>query len=196
MRYENYAPLALRTAKPRATPMQDLEHALLGLATEIGEFATEVKRIPIYERVPDTAMRDHMLEELGDIQRYVPLAERALGIVRIPRPTQWTRAYIKTRARTLSTAVLMLESCVAPLLTAYLHHEDISTPFVAGNDAAGACEAIIRVCDHIASEFLATPSTMVRAWNIEKLRKRFPEAYSDEAAEARADKNGRPAAGS
>jgi hypothetical protein len=193
MRYETYAPLALRTAKPRATPMQDLEHALLGLATDIGEFATEVKRITIYERVPDTAMRDHMLEELGDIQWYVPLAERALGIVRVPRPTQWTRAYIQAKARTLSTAVLMLESCSAPLLTAYLHHEDISTPFVAGNDAAGACEAIIRVCDHIATEFFATPPTIVRAWNIEKLRKRFPEAYSDEAAEARADKGGLPA---
>jgi hypothetical protein len=193
MKYETYAPLALRTAKLRATPMQDLEHALLGLATEIGEFATEVKRIAIYERVPDAAMRDHMIEELGDIQWYVPLAERALGIVRVPRPTQWTRAYILSRARTLPTAVLMLESCFAPLLTAYLHHEDIATPFVAGNDAAGACEAIIRVCDHIASEFLDTPPTIVRALNIEKLRKRFPGAYSDEAAEARADKNGLPA---
>jgi len=191
MRYEAYVPLALRTAKLRATPMQDLEHALLGLETEIGEFATDVKRISIYDRALSPEMRDHMIEELGDVQWYVPLAQRALGIdPEVPRPTTWTRTYLANKATSLPLAVQMLETCVAPLLREYLAHEDIATPFMTGHDSAGACSTIIRICDHIASTFLDCPPTIVRAKNIEKLKQRFPAAYSNAAAEARADKRG------
>jgi hypothetical protein len=40
------------------------------------------------------------------------------------------------------------------------------------------------------AELLGTTGDQVRAQNIAKLRQRFPDAYTDAAAEARADKGG------
>lgn len=110
----SYQQNALRTEKPLETPALRSMHAALGLATEVGEYTTEVKRMVIYEKPLDDARRAHMAEELGDIMWYMAIAADALGTT--------------------------LEAI---------------------------CEA-----------------------NIAKLKQRFPDAYSNEAAEARADKAG------
>lgn len=114
MELDAYQTLAHRTAKRFPTVEMNLAHAALGIATEGGEFTTEVKRAAIYGKPVDGAVREHMLEELGDLMWYVALAASSL-------------------------------------------------------DAS---------LSHIAQR------------NIEKLRARFPAAYSDAAAEARADKGG------
>jgi NTP pyrophosphatase (non-canonical NTP hydrolase) len=113
MHLDEYQKLADRTAKKGVT-IFNLVHAQLGMTTEIGEFATEVKRVAIYEKPLTTEMREHMMEELGDLMWYVALAATALDC-------------------------------------------DLS---------------------HVAN------------MNIDKLKKRFPDKYSNEAAEARADKGG------
>lgn len=114
MDFNQYQVLANRTAKPMPDLAADLAHAALGIATEGGEFTTEVKRAAIYGKPITDEMRAHMAEELGDLLWYVALAAEKLGI----------------------------------------------------------------------------PMSAMARDNIEKLRKRFPDAYSDAAAEARADKGG------
>jgi len=80
MNLNDYQTLANRTAKPLGAMQLDLNHAALGLATEAGEFTTEVKRAVIYNKpiTPETV--EHMVEELGDTLWYIALAARALSI--------------------------------------------------------------------------------------------------------------------
>lgn len=114
MNFDQYQTNAIRTAKMFPDVASNLSHAALGLATESGEFITEVKRVSIYNKPLTDEMRQHMAEELGDLMWYIALAAQHLGI--------------------------------------------------SMNEMAEA--------------------------NIDKLRLRFPEKYSDQAAEQRADKNG------
>lgn len=114
MNFNEYQSAAVRTAKWFKHEATDLAHAALGIATEGGEFTTEVKRAAIYQKEITPEMRQHMAEELGDLLWYIALAAETLSI-----PMQ----------------------------------------------------------------------TMARE-NITKLQKRFPEKYTDQAAEGRADKGG------
>ena len=75
-----YQTEALRTARVMATPTLNLLHAQIGLATETGEFATEVKRLFAYNKPLTDDMREHMAEELGDVLWYIAVAADALGI--------------------------------------------------------------------------------------------------------------------
>ena len=108
MELRDYQFLANRTAKDLGF-RDGLIHAALGVTGESGEFADAVKRVAIYEGVPDRA---NMVEELGDLLWYI----------------------------------------------------------------AYACEV------------LGEPLEIVARDNIEKLKKRYPEAYSDFNAHARMDK--------
>lgn len=115
MTFGKYQALANRTGTVvDETLVENLNHAVLGLCTEVGEFATEVKRMKRYGKKVTDEMRSHMAEELGDTLWYIAIAAEALGI----------------------------------------------------------------------------PMGQMATENIEKLQKRFPEKYSNEAAEARADKGG------
>lgn len=78
MNFEDYRLLANRTAKNMGNRPTDLIHAALGLASEVGEFTTEVKRLAIYGRGLEPAMREHMIEEIGDILWYLNLAAEKL----------------------------------------------------------------------------------------------------------------------
>lgn len=114
MNLNEYQRLAWRTAKVFDILPMDLAHASLGLVTETGEFTTEVKRAVIYGKEISEEMRQHMVEELGDIMWYIALAATHLDT-------------------TLST---------------------------------------------------------IAKQNVAKLAERFPDKYTDQAAEARADKGG------
>lgn len=108
MELRDYQFLANRTAKDLGF-RDGLIHAALGVTGEAGEFADAVKRVAIYDGVPNRA---NMVEELGDLLWYI----------------------------------------------------------------AYACEV------------LGEPLEIVARDNIEKLKKRYPEAYSDFNAHARMDK--------
>ena len=77
MTFDEYAMLAARTAKSMGSTTADLTHAALGIHTEGGEFATEVKRAVIYNAFVDEA---RMAEELGDLLWYIALAANTLGV--------------------------------------------------------------------------------------------------------------------
>lgn len=79
MNFQEYQRLAARTAKDFRHLETDLTHAALGLATEVGEFTTVVKRAAIYDVPISAEMRVNMHEELGDILWYLALAATKLG---------------------------------------------------------------------------------------------------------------------
>lgn len=79
MNFEEYQAAAIRTARSMRSQTLDLTHAQIGLCTEVGEFATEVKRLFAYDKPLTDEALDHMAEELGDILWYVALAAQALG---------------------------------------------------------------------------------------------------------------------
>lgn len=79
MNFLEYQASALRTARSMGSTVNDLVHAQIGILTEAGEFASEVKRCAIYGAALDQAKIDHMHEELGDILWYIAVACDALG---------------------------------------------------------------------------------------------------------------------
>lgn len=76
MTLNQYQQLALRTAPLGVTADHDLQHALLGLISEVGELADALKKEHAYGKAID---RVNLREELGDVLWYLPLACRALG---------------------------------------------------------------------------------------------------------------------
>lgn len=80
MNFDEYQVAALRTARPMGSQTLDLVHSQIGICTEAGEFATEVKRLFAYEKPITPEMIDHMAEELGDILWYIAIGAQALGI--------------------------------------------------------------------------------------------------------------------
>lgn len=71
-----YQEAALRTAPAGVSQEHDRKHALLGLISEIGEFADTIKKEHAYGKPID---RVNLVEELGDLMWYVALMCRALG---------------------------------------------------------------------------------------------------------------------
>lgn len=193
MNFQEYRPLALRTCKMLGDPMRDLKHAAMGLMTEGGELMSEFKRVEIYEKVFDNDMRAHAIEELGDFQWYIPVALMAAGVD--PDTAAIDDDVLKKLDTLTSTAeVGLCMGLVGNVLTITLIAPNEDTqPRALDDDArnaiAHACALLNYLVDHLAG-MLGTTGDEVRRLNIEKLRKRYPERYTDAAAEARADKGG------
>lgn len=183
MDFQTYRPLALRTAKLFPSSEENLTHAALGLITEIGEFTTEVKRIFAYGRPMTEEMRLHMVEEIGDAMWYLPLGLAAVNAGDAPSvdPAEMEALPINT-LEGLSMSLHMLSATVS----AHLFDPDRID-----GELMGEClVAIAWIIDTAAPKLLGVTGDEIRAQNIAKLRLRYPDKYSDEAAEARADKGG------
>jgi NTP pyrophosphatase (non-canonical NTP hydrolase) len=185
MDFQQYKPLALRTEKPLPTALLRLNHAILGLATENGEFTTTVKRIAIYEKPVSVEFVGHMREELGDILWYIAIAADAIECD-IPE-----YQYLFEDFDSFSTAIqLNMVSC---RLTTEIGFVAFQAPVM--HEASGR-EFIMRSLVNIvgavshACDALGFKIEDIMSENIAKLKGRFPEKYSNAAAEARADKGG------
>jgi NTP pyrophosphatase (non-canonical NTP hydrolase) len=69
MNYQDYAPLAIRTAK-FIEPIMDFHHAHMGMITEVGEIVDCFKKHYIYGKPLDLV---HLEEEIGDCYWYLNL---------------------------------------------------------------------------------------------------------------------------
>lgn len=184
MNFQEYRRLALRTAKMFPTQRENLQHAVLGLTTEIGELATEVKRMTIYGKPMTEDMRLHMIEEIGDVQWYVPLGLLAMGLDALPEmPLQMIEEF--SSIVTLADLTISLSAMAGGLAAVYMAPADE----IDYQDIGCVFTGIVALADKIALH-LSTTGDMTREMNIGKLQVRFPQAYSDSAAEARADKGG------
>ena len=188
MNLVDYHNAAVRTAKWFPSLQENIEHAALGLTTEIGEFATIVKRVAIYGKPMTTEMREHALEELGDAYWYLPLACHAMG-------TTLERVVAENAGDFAEMPELSIKhSCIklagiggtfAAYSAAFSVHGQVSEV-----DELKPMIALIVMCLNQCCRTLDADPMDVRSANIDKLRLRFPDAYTDEAAEARADKGG------
>jgi len=185
MNWAEYQPLALRTAKMFPTTTENLRHAAFGLTTEIGEFATEVKRIEIYGRTATPEMIAHMVEEIGDFCWYTALLAASLHLSMGDVPV----TDLETQEQLKKMDPLTGLCATGAILAGYtwmLTCKPTETDSVESVEVLGISKfSIIEAC-----VALGTDLGEVLAMNIDKLRLRFPDAYSDEAAEARLDKGG------
>lgn len=186
MNLTQYQPLALRTEKPLPTQRGRLEHAILGLITETGEFTTEVKRIAIYGKGLDdvdptgVTRAQHMAEEIGDVMWYLAIAADAVGyqledifyldLVDPLISERLTETSFRFARHVGKLSELLSEHLPQPKIVGHIGH-------------------ILHLCFDSARD-LGTTLKDICAENIAKLQLRYPEKYSDEAAEARADKGG------
>ncbi len=186
-----YIPQALRTEAPLPTVFHRLEHALLGLITETGEFTTEIKRIAIYGKGIDslakdgkTTLRQHIAEEIGDTLWYAAIAADALGMQGVwleqaPTPELLDVKDLPHVARSIIISVgnFAQASAVPTMISA-----DPTT-------LVSILNAILHKLNTL-SGLIGIPLQQIADDNIAKLKERFPDAFSAEAAEARADKGG------
>jgi NTP pyrophosphatase (non-canonical NTP hydrolase) len=198
MDFETYRPLALRTAKLFPDRRDNLKHAVLGLITELGELASEAKRVFAYGKPFTEEMHQHCVEELGDVYWYLPLAlhhlplisgEEYMAIKMMPLDAE------VTGIRDLSDVCILCIALLSPLawVGRNLSREEAQQVSPEPENKAVTClYTILRILDEHAARLLNVDPGAVRTQNIDKLRARYPDAYSDEAAEARADKLGLP----
>jgi hypothetical protein len=187
MNFEQYRPLALRTAKRFPDIQREVEHVALGLITEIGEFVTEVKRIVIYGKPMEPSMREHMIEEISDAEWYVPLALEVLNIDLLPEG-EYPIAELERYGTDLTGLSLMLSAMAGSISLTVLLRETHENVYELRKTLTLIVATIHRV-----GAVLGISHEELRAYNIAKLRQRYPDKYSDVAAEARADKAGLPA---
>lgn len=182
MNLAEYQPLALRTAKWYPSLFHNLQHASLGLTTEVGEFATIAKRVAIYEKEFTPEMRAHALEELGDVAWYCALAAETLN-VKLDRIRSTTAEVPADMAQ----AAMMLAMCMGPVATLVeAQRETIEAEYLmAMKESLGMTIA----CVMTVGKWLDPEYDLLGA-NIAKLALRYPDKYDNAAAEARADKGG------
>lgn len=182
-----YQALALRTEKPLPTPHARMVHALLGLITETGEICTEVKRMAIYEKPLDDARRNHIAEEIGDVMWYLAIAGDAIGSsvfsfpVNLEVPEDLCFSHIS----------LAMSSDIGGLVDAVMFAEDGCDSDSVSNPAE-VRERLTMVYANLGTlaAMIGVSIEQIAGENIAKLQERFPDAYSNDAAEARADKGG------
>lgn len=188
MNFTDYQRLALRTEKPLPTMIERLNHAALGLVTETGEITTEVKRMVIYGKPLDALRRAHIAEEVGDTMWYMAIAVDALGMQLADLPTEY-EGIESTAVASLGYAALGIAGSVgsaASIVGYALYAQDpLEDKRELKSDLINTWRGL-----HLVASVLGIPLTDIGAANIAKLQLRFPDAYSNEAAEARADKGG------
>ncbi|WP_454735436.1 MazG nucleotide pyrophosphohydrolase domain-containing protein [Cupriavidus necator] len=168
MNFEQYAPLALRTAKPLPRDEQ-IQHAQLGLVTEVGELADAVKRHVIYGKDLDIT---NFVEEVGDVMWYVNLLVDQLAI----HPRVISRLIEEsfgeeTGEMTLVTQVLLTAS-ITGALASYQELEENPQAMLA---------VVIEGLVHLLKRFDRKLDEAMEA-NVNKLAKRYGDKYSDYAA--------------
>lgn len=187
MDFQNYRPLALRTAKWFPNQRDNIRHATLGMITEMGEFSTIIKRHVIYGKPVDDAMRENMCEEIGDFLWYLPLLLEAIGHtgpLPVPAEGDGLASFPNFNLQDPGDWPLIVTFMSAAVVMTIADQE-------AGDDLPlKVVQMLVELVDDHIAPWLGTTGDELRAQNIEKLRQRFPDKYSDEAAEARADKGG------
>jgi hypothetical protein len=198
MNFAEYPALAARTEKLLPTDFLRLEHAALGVLTETGEIGTIVKRIAIYGKSLDSIMdkgedkgktyRQLIGEEIGDVLWYLPIIGSVQGN---------QEAFTHTTLQL--DAAYGFDTPLLPALTSIVRRLQIHSGRLASYVESMYCDmpplidptiearSIVRHLVDLA--YLAgLDIVQLAADNIAKLQLRYPEKYTDLAAEARADK--------
>ena len=188
MKLTEYVPLALRTEKPLPTNDR-LMHGCMGIITEIGELVSELKRIAIYGKPLDDDRKKHILLEAGDVMWYIAIVLDALKADIATVQTVPTIQHPEHAEGKYPALSLMLgEHCgrVCNLV------EEICMDEIGelGQAMLLASLSMIMFGLYVVCKDCGGTLEQAMADNIAKLQIRYPNAYSNEAAEARADVGG------
>lgn len=192
MTFDEYAMLALRTNKWREDRTLNLSHAILGLVTETGEATTQIKRHVIYGKELTPEMLENLKEELGDVLWYAALACRVVMTTygeALEYVAKGPESGPQCKLESLESCIHLWAIAVGTLATGIYREA-----FVPGEPDDGflskwSVVTAVNVTFTIA-KILGFDVTEIMQMNLDKLRKRYPDEYSDEAAELRADKQG------
>jgi len=77
MKLNEYQSLAMRTAKDMGSLDKNLLHVALGITSDAGELADNVKKYVVYGGAYDG---DNLIEELGDCLWFIALGAKTLGL--------------------------------------------------------------------------------------------------------------------
>lgn len=186
MNLTQYIQLATRTAKPMPTAQDHMEHAYLGLVTELGEIATSIKRATIYGKGFTPEILKNIREEIGDMLWYCALAMRyqpiSVEVTDKVNMGEWLKDSYRPDPSTRPVGL------IKPLVTLIETLQDLER-----SEYCISVVGLIMVNLAIMAAHFGFDMNEIAEENITKLRLRFPDAYSDEAAEGRADKGGLPA---
>lgn len=170
---DSYQADAIRTAKFFPTIGQDLAHVSLGLITEFGEIAAVFGG-------PDAGLNQSLSEETGDLCWYIALGCHVLGVKMSQLP-------LLDGPLEADQLIIAISEFASVAKRAFVYNKELDINLRAR--LVGALGAILTTCMHLGMTEEGGFEAVLNA-NIDKLRKRFPDAYSDAAAEARADKGG------
>lgn len=198
--FRQYQGLALRTEKPLPTRTDRLEHAGLGLFTEAGEIGTPIKRVAIYRKSLDelnkdgkTTLRQNIAEEIADAFWYLAIATDAIqgdlfvqlgDMMALRRDHVTSEQQMRRGALSLSSHVGRFNDTVLQLIK-YPTTDSAETNKRLHTSIYYIAQCLLDIADAAGVNVLLALND-----NVAKLRERFPDAYSDVAAEARADKGG------
>lgn len=171
MKFSEYSPLALRTAKP-LTLEQNLQHAAILLVSEAGEIADSIKSFAVYGKPLDSV---NLVEEVGDLLWGLNLYVTTKGInpkildSAVERYSTFSIANIKTPWDLVNLGVVIgaLSSTIA------VRRLGVKKDLV-GEDIDPLCFGLVRLLDYIGSTF-----EKALQMNLDKLSKRYGEKYSD-----------------
>lgn len=184
MKFIDYIVPAMRTAKTYATLELNIRHAAYGLTTEAGELFSILKRVEVYGKSFDETMQAKAREELGDWYWYLALLVHHVGAnwdeEASPRP------FGDDLKDSTPVDHMMLSMNTVSAMATLTYHGMTPTNL---NSLSSLIPTVLPVIDDGARALGFDPDQL-RAENIEKLRARYPEKYSDELAEARLDKGG------
>lgn len=188
MKLFEYVPLAIRTEKP-LPQLERFVHGCMGLVTEIGEITTEIKRMHIYGKPFDAERKVHILEEVGDVMWYI-----AILLDECIKPQDMLKGFpdypVGQGVPHWDSMVLGLGVHCGTICacTQNIIHGD----YLPTDALVEMSMAIGVIISRMAVLAVACDSTLgeAMAQNIAKLQVRYPDKYSNEAAEGRADKAG------
>lgn len=191
--FKAYIPQALRTEAPLPTALDRLKHAALGLITETGEFTTEVKRISIYGKaLDDTAkgggtLRTHIAEEIGDTLWYVAIAADALALpAQVVAYSGGTVTFDYTLNRNfLQETSLRITQINGLIVESILDRSEADRHLILPQLILPLLHNL-----NVLAQVIGTDLQAIADDNIAKLQARYPDKFSAEDAEARADKGG------
>jgi len=189
---------ALQTEKPFPLPKR-LRHAIIGCITEIGEFASQVKRVAIYGKNIDTPRKEGeatprfgMFEELADTCWYIAIGFAATNYEMRPVMYQVEFSPEDDEARRLERITYALGSLIGTLSELALEDDDILVQKkVELSVAFGQTLYLVKMTADLMGSSLEELFTANNQKLLSGTQARYGAAgYSDQAAEARADKDG------
>ena len=191
MNLMEYMPLAMRTEKQLPTA-ERLQHGCLGLITEAGEIVTEIKRTEIYKKELTAERMVHICEEIGDVMWYVAIFVNVLNIdaSALEYQPRMPRQDGDENTDKMIILSMVLGEHIGRICFGVMKCE-MQGAVTEGDKAliAASIGMVLEIC-RIAAEHCNSTLEKCLEDNIAKLRIRYPDAYSNEAAEARADKAG------